>query len=91
MPLSVGTLLEMASTLPIPKFRSKTSKKVLHSGERKIVFQVHQFFEKEFEAGSKFRKDAFVAKTSAVTGMCPASVRNIIMKAPDFTTPQKCV
>ena len=73
-----------------PPSSSKRTQSVLKSGERKLVFNVHTYFEQEREHGkSKFRLDAVTAKTSSATGLSENTVRGIVKKAPDFTTPGK--
>ena len=81
------------SKLPKPDFSSPTSRErqtVLKSGERRLIFSVHQFFQNEKESGkSSFRIDAVTSKTAAATGVSERDVRNIVMQAPDSSTAGK--
>ena len=75
---------------PCPIFeRSAKHKPILRSGERRLIFFVHSYFQQEFEKGAKFRRDAFVAKTACATNTSVALVRRIVASAPDFATPNK--
>ena len=73
------------TTIRKPTFRRGLT---LGHKEREIVYNVHQYFQREKEEkGPIQRINAVIARTSAATGISVATLRRILQKGPEFNTP----
>ena len=81
------------SSLPKPSFKRSTTLRnaaLLKSGERRLVYNVYQYFENEKDQGyHSHGLSAVTTKTASATGVCDYTVKDIRKKAPNFDTPGK--
>ena len=67
---------------------SRQSKRV-RSGEKQILMNVWQFFEKEKHQGKSILRDRVIERTAQATGLSQATVKRVSKDLEKFETPKK--